>query len=76
MKTLRIWFAALRPISFTASVIPVLVGTAIAATDEFHPGLFVLALGIMPLRRTPGNWAWLAGGLALSVATAVVQLTS
>src|SRR2546421_6128088 len=44
MKTLRVWFAALRPISFTASVIPVLVGTAIAATDEFHPALFVLAL--------------------------------
>src|SRR5437773_1337091 len=44
MKTARIWLAALRPISFTASVIPVLVGTAIAATDEFHPWLFVLAL--------------------------------
>jgi 1,4-dihydroxy-2-naphthoate octaprenyltransferase len=35
---------ALRPVSFTASVIPVLVGTAIAAADEFHAGLFVLAL--------------------------------
>src|SRR5205085_10040275 len=44
MKTARVWLAALRPISFTASVIPVLVGTAIAATDEFHPWLFVLEL--------------------------------
>ena len=44
MNNLRVWFAALRPISFTASVIPVLVGTAIAATDEFHPWLFALAL--------------------------------
>ncbi len=40
----RIWLTALRPISFTASIIPVLVGTAIAAQDEFHPLLFVLAL--------------------------------
>ena len=38
------WLTALRPISFTASIIPVLVGTAIAAEDEFHPLLFVLAL--------------------------------
>ena len=44
MKTVGTWFAALRPVSFTASVIPVLVGTAIAAEDEFHPLLFVLAL--------------------------------
>jgi 1,4-dihydroxy-2-naphthoate octaprenyltransferase len=41
---LRTWFMALRPFSFTASVIPVLVGTAVAADDEFHPGLFLLAL--------------------------------
>lgn len=40
----RTWFAALRPVSFTASVIPVLVGTAIAAQEEFHALLFVLAL--------------------------------
>ncbi len=44
MSALKTWFAALRPVSFTASVIPVLVGTAIAADDEFHPLLFVLAL--------------------------------
>lgn len=44
MATLRTWVMALRPVSFTASVIPVLVGTAIAAQHEFHAGLFVLAL--------------------------------
>jgi 1,4-dihydroxy-2-naphthoate octaprenyltransferase len=44
MQLLRTWFATLRPVSFTASVIPVLVGTAIAAEDEFRPLLFVLAL--------------------------------
>jgi 1,4-dihydroxy-2-naphthoate octaprenyltransferase len=44
MGLARTWWTALRPVSFTASVIPVLVGTAIAATDEFHPLLFALAL--------------------------------
>ena len=44
MDRVRTWLTALRPVSFTASVIPVLVGTAIAANDEFHPLLFVLAL--------------------------------
>jgi 1,4-dihydroxy-2-naphthoate octaprenyltransferase len=39
-----VWLTALRPVSFTASVIPVLVGTAIAAEHEFHAVLFVLAL--------------------------------
>lgn len=38
------WFVAFRPVSFTASVIPVLVGTAVAAQREFHPLLFALAL--------------------------------
>lgn len=44
MATFRVWVTALRPVSFTASVIPVLVGTAVAAAGEFHLGLFVLAL--------------------------------
>ena len=44
MTAIRTWFGALRPFSFTASVIPVLVGTAIAAEQEFHWGLFLLAL--------------------------------
>jgi 1,4-dihydroxy-2-naphthoate octaprenyltransferase len=39
------WFTAVRPVSFTASVVPVLVGTAIAAERAFHPWLFGLALG-------------------------------
>jgi 1,4-dihydroxy-2-naphthoate octaprenyltransferase len=44
MAHIRVWLAALRPVSFTASIIPVLVGTAVAADREFHAGLFVLAL--------------------------------
>lgn len=44
MGWIKVWLVALRPVSFTASVIPVLIGTAIAAADEFHPLLFVLAL--------------------------------
>ena len=44
MNNVRTWLTAVRPISFTASIIPVLVGTAIAADHEFHPVLFVLAL--------------------------------
>lgn len=44
MPAIKTWLVALRPVSFTASVIPVLVGTAIAAADEFHALLFVLTL--------------------------------
>jgi 1,4-dihydroxy-2-naphthoate octaprenyltransferase len=44
MHPLRTWLIALRPVSFTASVIPVLVGTAIAAGHEFDAVLFILAL--------------------------------
>jgi len=44
MHNARTWLVAVRPVSFTASIIPVLVGTAIAAQDEFHPLLFLLAL--------------------------------
>lgn len=44
MRTVRTWLAALRPVSFTASVIPVLVGTAIAAEHAFDAWLFALAL--------------------------------
>ena len=44
MNNARTWLTALRPVSFTASIIPVLVGTAIAADEEFHALLFVLAL--------------------------------
>lgn len=50
-RTLRTWFLALRPFSFTAAIIPVLAGTAVAADEAFRPGLFVLALfGSMALQ--------------------------
>jgi 1,4-dihydroxy-2-naphthoate octaprenyltransferase len=44
MRAIPLWLTAVRPVSFTASVIPVLVGTAIAAEHAFDPLLFVLAL--------------------------------
>src|SRR5690349_9818866 len=44
MDTLRLWWAASRPVSFTASVIPVLVGTLLAAEDSFTWWTAVLAL--------------------------------
>jgi 1,4-dihydroxy-2-naphthoate octaprenyltransferase len=44
MNPLRLWLLALRPLSFTAAVIPVLAGTAVVADETFRPGLFVLAL--------------------------------
>jgi 1,4-dihydroxy-2-naphthoate octaprenyltransferase len=44
MQHIRTWLVALRPVSFAASVIPVLVGTAVAAEYEFHPLLFALAM--------------------------------
>jgi 1,4-dihydroxy-2-naphthoate octaprenyltransferase len=40
----RAWFIALRPFSYPASVVPVLVGTAVVAGENFRPGLFLLAL--------------------------------
>jgi 1,4-dihydroxy-2-naphthoate polyprenyltransferase len=44
MTTRRAWWIALRPFSFPASIVPVLVGTAAAAGDEFRPELFLLTL--------------------------------
>ena len=42
---LKIWFVALRPWSFTASAIPVVLGTALAWVEGmFDPVLFLLAL--------------------------------
>jgi 1,4-dihydroxy-2-naphthoate octaprenyltransferase len=40
----RAWWLALRPFSYTTAIIPVLVGTGLAADVEFRPGLFLLAL--------------------------------
>src|SRR3954447_6461978 len=39
----RAWWLALRPFSYPASIVPVLVGTAAAAPAHFDPGLFLLA---------------------------------
>jgi 1,4-dihydroxy-2-naphthoate octaprenyltransferase len=44
-RTARMWVQAVRPFSFTASIVPVLLGSAVAATQGmFHPGLFLLTL--------------------------------
>ena len=43
-RSVRIWLLAVRLPSLTAAVIPVLLGTAVAADETFRPGLFVLAL--------------------------------
>ncbi len=40
----RAWWLACRPFSLPASIVPVLVGTAAAADEEFRPLLFLLAL--------------------------------
>src|SRR2546422_237721 len=40
----RLWWRAVRPFSFTASMTPVLVGSAVAFGEKrFHPGLFAAA---------------------------------
>lgn len=50
-RPLSVWLLAIRLPSLTAAVVPVLVGTAIAADETFRPGLFVLALlGSMALQ--------------------------
>jgi len=44
-RTAGMWVQAVRPFSFTASIVPVLLGSAVAATQGmFHPGLFLLTL--------------------------------
>ncbi len=40
----RAWFLAVRPFSYPASLVPVLVGTAAAAESDLRPALFLLAL--------------------------------
>ena len=44
ITTRRAWWIALRPFSYSASIVPVLVGTAVAADEDFRPLLFALAL--------------------------------
>ncbi len=44
-RTLKIWFRAIRPFSFTGSLIPVILGSIMAIKqDEFHMFYFVLSL--------------------------------
>jgi len=44
-RTVRMWVQAVRPFSFTASIVPVLLGTAVAVTQGlFNPGLLLLTL--------------------------------
>ncbi len=44
-RTARMWVQAVRPFSFTASIVPVLLGTVVAATQGmFTPGLLLLTL--------------------------------
>ena len=51
IRRARIWLLALRPASLTASAVPVLVGTALAADEAFRPGLFAMAfLGSLALQ--------------------------
>lgn len=44
MKTAKLWFAASRPLSFTAAIVPVVVGTLLAADSEFSWWKALLAL--------------------------------
>lgn len=58
VRTLRTWFIATRPLSFTASVVPITVGTLLAAEDAFSPLRALLAL---------------AGGVAIHAGTNLVN---
>jgi len=43
MDTLRLWWAAMRPFSFTASIIPVIAGTVLAAFESYTWWIALLA---------------------------------
>jgi 1,4-dihydroxy-2-naphthoate polyprenyltransferase len=57
ISTRRAWWMALRPFSYPASIVPVLVGTAVAADERFRPLLFVLALAGSVLIQAGTNLA-------------------
>src|SRR5439155_20856480 len=57
ISTRRAWWIALRPFSYPASIVPVLVGTAVAADERFRPLLFVLALAGSVLIQAGTNLA-------------------
>ncbi|MDE3229327.1 MAG: hypothetical protein KGO05_05560 [Chloroflexota bacterium] len=53
----RVWLATARPPTLTASVGPVLVGSALAAWDGvFHPGVFALTLTASVLLQASVNY--------------------
>ena len=52
----RAWFLALRPFSYTTAIIPVLVGTGLAAETEFDPLRFFLALAGSVLIELHDEW--------------------
>lgn len=53
MSKLKLWFAASRPVSFTAAIVPVVVGTLLVADDHFSWWKALLAI--------LGSVAFLAG---------------
>jgi 1,4-dihydroxy-2-naphthoate octaprenyltransferase len=53
----RAWWIALRPFSLPASIVPVLVGTAAAAGEDFRPVLFLLTLAGSVLIHSGTNLA-------------------
>src|SRR5438874_5149881 len=53
----RAWWLATRPFSYPASIVPVLVGTAVAADERFRPLLFLLALASSILIQAGTNLA-------------------
>ncbi len=57
ITTRRAWWLALRPFSYPASIVPVLVGTAVAAGEDFRPLLFLLALAGSVLIQAGTNLA-------------------
>lgn len=57
MTTRRAWWIALRPFSYPASIVPVLVGTAVVAGEDFRPLLFLLALAGSVLIQAGTNLA-------------------
>jgi 1,4-dihydroxy-2-naphthoate octaprenyltransferase len=57
ITTRRAWWIALRPFSYPASIVPVLVGTAVAAEEDFRPLLFLLALAGSVLIQAGTNLA-------------------
>ncbi len=53
----RAWYLALRPFSYPAAIVPVLVGTALAADTHFNPWLFILTFAGSVLIQAGTNLA-------------------